>query len=82
MLFTCGRNQRAVIASLNILNGDSLKSVNASKDEVSFLNIIHMFYTTFPCGFLSSWEGQLHSIIGANMVTIYFKLVFYVKQFY
>lgn len=34
ILFSCGRNQRAVIASLNILHSDSVKPVNASEDEV------------------------------------------------
>ncbi|KAI3460490.1 hypothetical protein Pfo_017153 [Paulownia fortunei] len=33
ILFLCGRNERALIASLNILNGDFMKSVNGSEDE-------------------------------------------------
>ncbi|XP_057773257.1 uncharacterized protein LOC130992582 [Salvia miltiorrhiza] len=34
ILFLCGRSERAVIVSLNIVGSDSMKSVNRSEDEV------------------------------------------------
>ncbi|KAG8389811.1 hypothetical protein BUALT_Bualt01G0017300 [Buddleja alternifolia] len=34
ILFLCGSNQRAIIASMNILNGDFMEPVNGSEDEV------------------------------------------------
>ncbi|KAL0432282.1 UNVERIFIED_CONTAM: Ubiquitin carboxyl-terminal hydrolase MINDY-3 [Sesamum latifolium] len=34
ILFLCGRNERAVLASLNILDGVSMEHVNGSEDEV------------------------------------------------
>ncbi|KAL0365957.1 UNVERIFIED_CONTAM: Ubiquitin carboxyl-terminal hydrolase MINDY-3 [Sesamum radiatum] len=34
ILFLCGRNERAVLASLNILDGVSMERVNGSEDEV------------------------------------------------
>ncbi|EYU36851.1 hypothetical protein MIMGU_mgv1a002713mg [Erythranthe guttata] len=34
ILFLCGRNERALIASLNILEGDFVGSMNGSEDEI------------------------------------------------
>lgn len=34
ILFLCGRNERAVLASLNVLDGVSMERVNGSEDEV------------------------------------------------
>lgn len=36
ILFLCGRSERAVIVSLNILNSDFVKSANQTEDEVHF----------------------------------------------
>lgn len=44
ILFLCGRNDKAVIASLNILDGDLLESVEGSKDEVSFVSLVMITY--------------------------------------
>lgn len=54
ILFLCGRSERAVIVSLNILNGDFVKSANRTEDEVHFIifNKLHVisFRVFVPAG--------------------------------
>lgn len=65
ILFLCGRSERAVIVSLNILNGDFVKSANRTEDEVHFI-IFNKLHVTFLFGSLFQLEQPLLFLIKAS----------------